>query len=156
MGLLRCQRYFARCNHVLKPKRPIIVRQEFDILVAVYWAVRRLTECIEKVMLHCFISRYKHLSALTRTMDHQRLGSATWVSWGQAATAASLMHMSLQPSNVSRTTLILLSFTIMCHWNVLAFTLSERNLGLTSYRSPPLWVSVSRCESRHFLSYRVL
>jgi len=40
-------------------------------------AVRRLTECIEKVMLHCFISRYKQLSALTRTMDHQRLGSAT-------------------------------------------------------------------------------
>ena len=55
-----------------KPKRPIIVRQEFEILVAVYCelqtsVVRRLTKCIEKVMLHCFISRYKQLmiSALT-------------------------------------------------------------------------------------------
>ena len=30
MGLLRYQRYFARCNHVVKPKRPIIVTQEFE------------------------------------------------------------------------------------------------------------------------------
>lgn len=90
----------------------------------------------------CYIALYhvinipgKHLSALTHYGS-----SATGIcnlSQSRSGSYSDLimlkMHMILQPSNVSRTALILLSFIIMCHWNVLAFALSERNLGLTSF-----------------------
>lgn len=138
MGLLGCQRYFSRCNHVVKPKRPIIVRQEFEILVAVYW-VWPFAGWLSVLKKLCYIALYHAIN----NSAHWR---ALWIisDWDLQLEAVELRQLqrlnyvkdasSLQPSNVSRTALILLSFNmIMCHWNVLDFALSEGNLGLTPF-----------------------